>query len=95
MRNPDWNVPGTLAKAQRDAIIIALKECYYSHSAAANRLRIGRSTIYRLIERYQIHVPEDRRRRQFFTATTTRPSKGKDIWPKVILEDGVYLLVNE
>jgi transposase len=95
MLNPDWNVPGTLAKAQRDAIINALKDCYYSHSAAAQRLRIGRSTIYRLIERYQIHVPEERRRRPLFAAATTRTVKGKDVWPKVILEDGVYLLVNE
>jgi transposase len=95
MRNPDWNVPGTLAKAQRDAIITALADCYYSHSAAAQRLRIGRSTIYRLIDRYQIHVPEDRRRRQLFTASSARETKGKQTWPKVILEDGVYLLVNE
>lgn len=48
------NVQGTLAYAQRIAIEEALRECGYNVSQAAKHLQIGRTTLYKLMERYQI-----------------------------------------
>ena len=45
-----------MEKAQRDALLRALKSESYSVARAAQRLRIGRSTVYRLIDRYQISL---------------------------------------
>lgn len=50
----DWAVEGTLAKAEREAVIAALVHCGHCRTAAAARLRISRSTLYRLLVAYQV-----------------------------------------
>jgi len=57
MNTPSWEIEGTLARAEREAIIAALAHCGQSRSAAATRLGIGRSTLYRLVEVYKIDIP--------------------------------------
>lgn len=54
MAGEKHNVQGTLAYAQRIAIEEALQECGYNISQAAKRLQIGRTTLYKLIEKYRI-----------------------------------------
>jgi transcriptional regulator of acetoin/glycerol metabolism len=46
-----------MARARREAIIAALERCDYNLTEAARVLRIGRATIYRLVDAYQIGVP--------------------------------------
>jgi transposase-like protein len=50
----DWMRAGTLAFAKRRAIIEAVEQCKYNMRAAAERLNIGRSTLYRLLSEYEI-----------------------------------------
>lgn len=59
MRTPDWEIEGTMARAQRDALLHALTASDYVVANAARQLRIGRSSAYRLIKRFGITVPED------------------------------------
>lgn len=54
MAGEKHNVQGTLACAQRIAIEEALRECGYNLSQAAKRLHIGRTTLYKLMEKYRI-----------------------------------------
>lgn len=54
MTSEKHNVQGTLAYAQRVAINEALQECGYNISRAAKQLQIGRTTLYKLIEKYRI-----------------------------------------
>lgn len=54
MAGEKHNVQGTLAYAQRIAIEEALRGCGYNLSQAAKRLQIGRTTLYKLMEKYQI-----------------------------------------
>lgn len=54
MTSEKHNVQGTLAYAQRVAIEEALKECGYNMSQAAKLLQIGRTTLYRFMEKYRI-----------------------------------------
>jgi transcriptional regulator of acetoin/glycerol metabolism len=49
-----WEIEGTMPRAERDAIVAALEYCAYNVTAAARRLQIGRSTLYRLIDAYQV-----------------------------------------
>ena len=58
MSIPDWQVEGTMEHAQREALDKALKEARFAVSHAAAKLRIGRSTVYRLMKRYDIAAPE-------------------------------------
>lgn len=51
---PDWDAEGTMARAEREAIIAALVHCGQCRSAAAARLRVSRSTLYRLMVAYEI-----------------------------------------
>jgi transposase len=91
----DWEVEGTLAKAQRDAIVKALVDCNYKISAAAAKLRIGRSTIYRLIEAFEIEIPaKGKRKSRPLSATHTRKVAENDTGDtsRIIFKDGRYLL---
>jgi transcriptional regulator of acetoin/glycerol metabolism len=54
VRRRIYEVDGTMAKARREAIVEALRVSDQSTSAAARRLQIGRSTIYRLMAAYGI-----------------------------------------
>lgn len=84
MRVPDWQVDGTMAKARRDALIRALVECDYCLDTAAAFLRIGRSTVYRLVNSLEIEVP-----RRPSTAVRVRPPA-----PRIVYSNGDYLLVH-
>ena len=57
MRIPDWEVDGTMEKVQCDALRQALEAHRYSVGRAAAQLRIGRSTVYRLMKRYGLSAP--------------------------------------
>ncbi|RYY05630.1 MAG: hypothetical protein EON55_25695 [Alphaproteobacteria bacterium] len=56
MSLPDWQVPGTMAHAEYNAVIKALRDANHSVKVAAGRLRIGRSTLYRFISRFEIDL---------------------------------------
>lgn len=87
---PDWAVEGTMDKAQRDALLQALIENDYKIGAAAAQLRIGRSTTYRLIERFAISLPAilDRGRPR-------SKRRVSSVGNKRVIFDGVnYLLVS-
>ena len=58
MTKANWNIDGTMASAQRAAIIAALNASSFRISEAARILAIGRSTLYRLLRVYEIPVPE-------------------------------------
>lgn len=64
MSVPDWLVEGTMEKAQRDALEAALVACRFNIGAAAARLRVGRSTVYRLLTKYEIAIPARPQRSQ-------------------------------
>lgn len=49
-----WERVGTFAHAKRAALVSAIQNCDYNVAAAATKLEIGRSTIYRLMEEYCI-----------------------------------------
>lgn len=52
-----WETEGTLAYAERQALIAALHASSFRISDAARILQIGRSTIYRLIRKYRVSMP--------------------------------------
>lgn len=58
MSIPDWRIEGTMDKAQRDALLHALEAHDFHMSRAVAQLRIGRSTAYRLMERFEISRPD-------------------------------------
>jgi hypothetical protein len=86
-----------MAKAQRDAIISALAACGYNILQAAQRLGIGRSTLYRFVEIYEIPMiriphaegsPRGGRRTDRCAAIPPTTSAG----PKIVFTgDGWYL----
>lgn len=82
----DHQIEGTMAHAQRAAIQSALRLSGYNLSAAADRLRIGRTTLYRLIL-----VDEEARRSG---APRRRRSVAKS-QPRVTLVDGNWYLVEQ
>jgi hypothetical protein len=87
----DWQMPGTLAEAGRNAVIAALEHCAYNHSAAAARLAIGRTTLYRLVDRYEIELPTPVRRPR---RSLRKPvERGKLVSARVILHEGDYWLL--
>ena len=56
MRSPDWRHDGSMDQARRRAIIEALVRCDQNVAKAARRLRVGRSTLYRLISEFEVEV---------------------------------------
>lgn len=81
-----WQTEGTMAHAQRTALVAALAHCGGDVVAAARRLRIGRSTVYRLAERYHVTLRGGLTRRR-------TPASGKAGKPSVALVNGDYLMV--
>jgi hypothetical protein len=94
MVEPDWKIAGTLAKAERDAVLEALVECDYKISNAAARLKIGRSTIYRLIATFEIDIPAKTKRRTA-RAPASRPAAPEPPASRIIFRDGKYLLTRD
>lgn len=84
----DHQIEGTMAYAQRAAIQSALRISSYNLSAAAERLRISRTTLYRLIDQYDIKFDRETRRSG---ATRRRRSAGNS-QPRVTLVDGNWYL---
>jgi transcriptional regulator of acetoin/glycerol metabolism len=54
MSNRIWEEPGTLEHAKRQALIAALQASNFKMAEAARQLRVGRSTLYRLCEIYEM-----------------------------------------
>ena len=50
----NWQYPGSMAEAKRNAILAALAVANGRCSDAAKILRIGRSTLYRLMQEFEI-----------------------------------------
>ncbi len=48
--------PASLEAAEREAIIAAVRLCQGNLTAAAKSLGVSRSTVYRKVERYQLHI---------------------------------------
>jgi transposase len=84
----DHQVEGTMANAQRAAIQSALRLSSYNLSAAAERLRIGRTTLYRLIDQYDIEFDEEARR----SGASRRKLSAENSQPRVTLIDGNWYL---
>ena len=51
---------GTLADLEKQAILKTLEDTQHQIAPAAKKLGIGRSTLYRKMERYGIHLPQSR-----------------------------------
>lgn len=56
MKTADCHVEGTMAYAQRKAIERTIRHCGYNLTQSAEQLRIGRTTLYRLIDQYCIRI---------------------------------------
>ena len=84
---PDWQVEGTLAAAERAAIIAALRHCENSRTLAAKRLNCGRSTLYRKMADYEIEIISP------IAPSIQRPEK-LETGLIVVLENGQYVLIN-
>lgn len=56
MNTADCHVEGTMAYAQREAIERTLIICGYNFTRSAEQLRIGRTTLYRLVSQYKIRL---------------------------------------
>jgi hypothetical protein len=96
MDRSDWQCEGTMAKAQRDAIEAALVACDYSIASAAKRLRIGRSTIYRLLRAYEMRVERTLDDAPKIEMRRSPPGRAKlptsPTGPKVVLRQGGWYL---
>ena len=91
MSIPNWSIEGTMDRAQRDALLRALVENEYRIGAAAAQLRIGRSTIYRLIERFSIPMPASADRCQLRSNARAKVNSGDSV--RVVFDGVNYLLV--
>ena len=85
----EGQIEGTMAFAQRAAVEAALRDNRCNMSHAARQLRVGRTTLYRLIKRFEIEVD--------IMPRTTLPRPGSNATIKaptsVRLVDGVWYLV--
>ena len=85
----ECQIEGTMAFAQRSAVEAALLDNRCNLSHAARQLRVGRTTLYRLIKRFDIEVvipPRAAPRRPRSHAAREAPTS-------VRLVDGVWYLV--
>jgi DNA-binding protein Fis len=85
---PDWQVEGTLAAAERAAITSALAHCGNSRTQAANRLRCGRSSLYRKMKEYEIMIPL----RAALSAPRPKPHAKL---PVVLIDNEQYVIVRK
>lgn len=96
MAEADWMRPGTLAYIERHAIIDAIRECDQSITAAARRLCIGRTTIYRLINRYEIPVEKRKNLPEVGVKRSPKAAAGKaNLTHRVVHKDGNFYLVGD
>lgn len=103
MSLPDWQVPGTMAYAEYNAVIKALRDANHSVTAAAARLRIGRSTLYRFISRFEIDLKNaqpadpDEQSTEVGSSSFLVAEQPSDVSPpprsRIILRDGECHLV--
>lgn len=77
-----------MAHAQRVAIMSALHATNHNLSETARHLRIGRTTLYRLLQEYQISIEKTAGRR----SAGARGSPGDRHEPRVRLVDGIWYL---
>jgi hypothetical protein len=89
--NKDYTAEGTMAYAQRIAILSALQSTNHNLSQTARHLRIGRTTLYRLIEDYQIKV-DATARRQDCPGRRLASARARS---RVRLIDGIWYLEHE
>ncbi|WP_462209667.1 helix-turn-helix domain-containing protein [Sphingomonas citri] len=85
----ECQIEGTMAFAQRSAVEAALRDNRCNLSHAARQLRVGRTTLYRLIKRFEIEVeitPRPPLPRPRANAASQAPTS-------VRLVDGVWYLV--
>ena len=90
MGEGDWQVRDTMAAAVRSALVKALRETG-SVTKAAQRLRIGRSTAYRLMARMETEPPAEQElpRRE---KKKPRPEEAMPRHEEVIFRDGGWFL---
>jgi hypothetical protein len=84
MTTKECQIEGTMAFAQRSAVEAALRDNRCNLSHAARQLRVGRTTLYRLIKRFEIEVDEMPR------APAPRGGRAPS---SVRLVDGIWYLV--
>lgn len=89
---PEWQVSGTMACAQRSAILAALLSSSYNLTHAAQRLRIGRTTLYRLMKTYEI--PFSIRRSRTCEEQEDHAAAARET-SRVILVNGDWYLVGD
>lgn len=58
MRKPGWQIEGSMDQARRAALVQALAHCNFNIGKTANRLRISRSTMYRLMDEFEVEGAE-------------------------------------
>jgi transposase len=97
MAKANWKIEGTMASAQRAAIVAALHASSFRVSEAARILGVGRTTIYRLIRVYEIPIPQAvvddvRSSPELVARSDARSTRAKAEELKVTLKDGAYYL---
>ncbi len=81
-----------MASAERDAIIAALEACSYHFGDATVRLQIGRSTLYRLMKRYEVPMVKRPKRNGSQTPSISiQRSSGS----RIEVQDGAYVLIHD
>jgi hypothetical protein len=99
MAKQTWRIMGTLAHAEREVIRSTLQACEYKISGTAKRLGIGRSTLYRLMETYEISQERTERAAEAEPKIYVRSSSSQLKPPseemKFLLEvqDGILMMV--
>lgn len=84
----DHTIEGTMAHAQRAAVLSALCATNNNLSQAARHLRIGRTTLYRLLNEYEVSLDKPSGRRTVASRRATSDTHA----PRVRLVDGVWYL---
>lgn len=85
----ECQIEGTMAFAQRSAVEAALRDNRCNMSHAARQLRVGRTTLYRLIKRFEIEVLVPPRA----SLPRSEPGSSGAAPTSVRLVDGVWYLV--
>ena len=94
MTTPDWQIEGTMAKAEYDALIRALEACDYKVLRTADMLRIGRSTVYRLLAEFDISLSSVKRAKQHQTISKRKINGDHDGYSgsRIVVVDGRWYL---
>ena len=102
MREPDWKIAGTIAHAQRTALLAALEACNYNTTKAAKLLRVGRSTTYRMLATYEVVIPARARTSECAVAKQPTVRDGEKVKKivkrgssRIMIRNGEYLLVRD